>query len=137
MVWSPCLFLPLNAKSLFAEKTRGVENFGEGKTYHKTPPQKRFWTHPYDTSPPPPVCSHPVIFLRGNVHRPDESHSLLYSTFSPPQNCYVLPPPFAISNLSKKSIPFKCPKNSPFVLCLIHRDPRKCQTDWGILGAES
>ena len=30
----------------------GVENSGEGKTYHKTPPQKRFWT-----PPPPIICS--------------------------------------------------------------------------------
>ena len=57
-------------------KTKGgVENSGEGKTYHKTPPQKRFWTPPpMIRSPPPPVCSRNVISLRGNGHRPDQSH---------------------------------------------------------------
>ena len=42
-------------RSFFREKQRGVENSGEGKTYHKAPSQKRFWTPPpYDTFPPPP-----------------------------------------------------------------------------------
>ena len=36
-------------KDVIREKQRGgVENSGEGKTYHRTPPQKRFW-------PPPPT----------------------------------------------------------------------------------
>ena len=58
-------------------RTKGVENSGEGKTYHKTTPQNGFQLldpHTYDAFPPPPVCSRPVIFLRGNGHRPDESH---------------------------------------------------------------
>ena len=49
----------------------------------------------YDTISPP-LCSRPVIFFRGNGHRPDQSHFLrppklvlegaLYSTFPPPPN---------------------------------------------------
>ena len=42
---------------IFREKQRGVENSGEGKTYHKTPSQKQFWTPPYDTFPPPRLSS--------------------------------------------------------------------------------
>ena len=45
------------------EKQRGVENSGEGKTYHKTPSQKRFWTPPPMIRFPPPVCFRPVVFL--------------------------------------------------------------------------
>ena len=97
---------------LFQRKTKGGANSGEGKTYHKSPPQKRFWTPPtYDTISPPP-CSGNVILLRGNGHRPDKSHFLrppklvlegvLYGTFFPPPKIarYVLPPPpFANSQL--------------------------------------
>ena len=60
----------------FREKQRGGDNSGEGQTYHKAPPQKRFWTPTHDTFPPPFLCSRPVISLRGNGHRPDESHFL-------------------------------------------------------------
>ena len=60
---------PLNKHRLRA-KWRGLENSSEGKTCHKTPPRKRSWTPPtYDTISPP-LSSHPVIFLRGNGHRP-------------------------------------------------------------------
>ena len=56
----------------------------------------------YDTFSPP-VCFRPVVFLRGNRHRPGKSHFLrppklvlegaLYGTFSPPKIArYVLPP---------------------------------------------
>ena len=86
-------------------KTKGgVENSGEGKTYHKTSPQKRFWTPPtYDTFTPPPVCSRNVIFLRGNGHRADQTHFLshfvghtLWCVF--PQNCTIrFAPPYAVS----------------------------------------
>ena len=59
---------------------------------------------------PPPLCSRNVILLRGNGHRPDKSHFLrppklvlegvLYGAFSPPKIArYVLPPPFANSQL--------------------------------------
>ena len=80
-----------------------MENSGEGKTYRQTPPQNRFWTPPtYDTLTPPPLYSSLVIFIRGNGHRPDESHFLrppqlvlegaFYSTFPHPQIArYVLP----------------------------------------------
>ena len=66
-------------KDLYQRKTKGVGELrgGGGETYHKTPRQKRLWTPPptYDTIPPP-LCSRPVILLRGNGHRPDESHFL-------------------------------------------------------------
>ena len=45
--------LPTNLQTMLQEctchireKQRGVENSGEGKTYYKTPHQKRFWTLP-------------------------------------------------------------------------------------------
>ena len=62
---------------LLREKQRGgVENSGEEKTYHKTPSQKRLWTPPPMIGFPPPVCFRPVVFLRGNRHRPGKSHFL-------------------------------------------------------------
>ena len=77
------------------EKQRGGENSGEGKAYHKTPPQKRFWTPPLMIRFPPPLCLRNVILLRGNGHRPDKSHFLrppklvlegvLYGTFPSPK----------------------------------------------------
>ena len=77
-------------------KTKGGGNSGEGKTYHTTPPQKRFWPPPLMIRFPPPLCLRNVILLRGNGHRPDKSHFLrlpklvlegvLYGTFSLPQN---------------------------------------------------
>ena len=90
----------------YQRKTKGGggENSGEGKTYHKTPPQKRFWTPPLMIRFPLPLCSRNVILLRGNGHRPDNSHFLrppklvlegvLYGTFPPPKKIarYVLPP---------------------------------------------
>ena len=36
------------------EKQRRGENSGGGKTYHKSPPQKRFWTPPLMIRFPPP-----------------------------------------------------------------------------------
>ena len=76
---------------------------GGVKTCHKAPPQKRVWIPTYDTSPP--VCPRPVvILLRGNGHRPDQSHILRHPKNSfwraptfllpPPKIArYVLPPP--------------------------------------------
>ena len=86
-----------------SEKNKGGGNSGEGKTYHKTSPPKRFWTPPLMIGFPPPLCSRNVILLRGNGHRPDESHFLrppklvlegaLYSTCSPQKIArYVLYP---------------------------------------------
>ena len=76
----------------------GVENSGEGKTYHKTPPRKRSWTTPLMVPfpPPPPVCSCPVIFLRGNGHRPAAKLVLegaLCSTFSASKSHNRFAPP--------------------------------------------
>ena len=74
-----------------------------------TPPGKSGFGHPpHDTIPLPPLCSRPVNLLRGNRHRPDQSHFLsrpnlglegaLYSPFSPPpQNRTIrFAPPFAV-----------------------------------------
>ena len=45
--------LGFNEDPLNSRKQRGVENSGEGKTYHKTPPQKRFGPPTYDMFSPP------------------------------------------------------------------------------------
>ena len=57
----------------------------------------------YETFSLPPLCSRPVIFFRGDGHRPDESHFLrppklvlegvLYSTFPPPKSHDTVSPP--------------------------------------------
>ena len=79
----------INSGGNFRGKQRGLENSGEsGKTYHKTPPQKRY-------APPPPVCSRNVIFVGGNGHRPDQSHSR-----SPPKLVLeVCPPPSKVARV--------------------------------------
>ena len=93
-----------------------MENSEEGKTYHKTPPQKQFWTRPPTMRRfPPCVCPRPVIFLRGNGHSPDQSHSqrppklflegALYSTFPPPlksHDTFVPPPRLSLANSYSK-----------------------------------
>ena len=100
------------------EKQRGG-NSGEGKTYHKSPPQKRFWTPPtYDTDFPPPLFTQCHFLLRGNGDRPDKSHFLrppklvlegvLYGTFPPPPPNRTIrfapPPSLANSQLYKPSL---------------------------------
>ena len=52
-------------------------NPGKGKTlYHKIPsPKNSFGPPTFDTFPPP-LCSCPATFFRGNGHRPDQSHFL-------------------------------------------------------------
>ena len=87
---------------LVREKQRGVENSGEGKTYHKTSPQKRLWTPPPMIRFPPPPWLTPCHFLKGNGHRPDQSRFLSQNWFwrarcivrFPPEKLarYVLPP---------------------------------------------
>ena len=76
------------------EKQNGVENSGEGKTYHKTPsPQKTVLDPPtYDTFPP--ICSRPVIYLeRTGTDQTNPTCWALHIVRSPPQNArYVLPP---------------------------------------------
>ena len=96
-------------------KQRGG-NSGEGKTYHKAPPPKRFWTpRTYDTFPPPLFT--PCHFLRGNGHRPDKSHFLrppklvlegaLYGTFPPPppkKKTQSVSPPLCVNTITHKRI---------------------------------
>ena len=98
-----------------------MENSGEGKTYHKTPSQKRFWTPPPMIRFPPPVCFRPVVFLRGNRHRPGKSHFLrppklvlegaLYGTFPPQNRTIRFAPPLAafqrFSPLARKALKAK------------------------------
>ena len=73
-----------SAKSYFREKQRVVENSGEGKTNHTTPPPKTvFETLTCDTIPPP--LFKPCHFLRGNGTD---------QTNPPPIAWYVLSPPF-------------------------------------------
>ena len=77
-----------------SEKNKGGWKTQGRETYHKTPSQKRFWTPPQHDTFPPPAWFRPVVFLRGNRHRPVKSHFLgppklvleaaLYGTFPPP-----------------------------------------------------
>ena len=53
-----------------------MENSGEEKTYHKPLPKNGFGPPHLWYVPPPPVCPRPVIFFRGNGHRPDQPHAL-------------------------------------------------------------
>ena len=88
-------------------KLRRGENSGEGKTYNKNPSPKTVWDPRTYEMFPPPISSHPVILLRGNGHRPDESHFLrppklvwegaLYIIFDPPTRAIRFAPPFAVS----------------------------------------
>ena len=89
---------------LTQRKTKGVENSGEGNIkplpkngFGPPPPHLRYVF--------PPVCSRNVVCLRGNGHRPDQSHFLtppklvlegtLHGMFSPKIARYVLPPPLS------------------------------------------
>ena len=103
--------------SFSQRKTKGGGKLRGGENIHKTPSQKRFWTPPtYDTFSLP-ACFRPVVFLRGNRHRPGESHFLrppklvlgrtLWYVF-PPQNRTIrfAPPisrfPIFCTNLVRK-----------------------------------
>ena len=86
-----------------SEKNKGGGgNSGEGQTYHKTPPQKRFWTPPLMIRFPPPLRSRNVILLTRNGHRPDKSH------FLRPQN-WVWRGHFIVCFPAKKSHDTFCP----------------------------
>ena len=73
---------------------------------------------------PPPLCLRNVILLRGNGHRPDESHFLrppklvlegvLYGTFCPPQNRTIrfAPPLCEFPELPPGTKPIHAGKNS-------------------------
>ena len=51
----------------------------------------------------PPICSRPVIFLRGNGHRPDQSHCLS-------------PPKLALEGALSSTLPYPFPKSHDTVL---------------------
>ena len=83
-----------------------VENSREGKTNHKTPPPKRLWTLPPMIRFSPPLgCPRPVISLRGNGHRPDESHFLRPRGFRGHTLWSVPPPPPPPQNRMVRFVP--------------------------------
>ena len=96
----------------FQKEKKGGGKLGKGKTYHKTPPQKRIWTPPtYDAFPPRPLCSRPVIILRGNGHKLSEPsktgfgwRTLIESMvrFPPPKIARDVLPPFAVSQFLQR-----------------------------------
>ena len=101
--------------SFFREKQRGGGNSVEGKTYHKTPSQKRFWTPPtYDTFPPPSFVFALLFSLKETgTDQANPTFSglqnwfwrrTLWYVFPPPQIArYVLPPHQLLSNLPEKA----------------------------------
>ena len=126
--------------SIFREKQRGVENSGEGKTYHKTPSQKMFWT-----PPPPPMIrfAPPRLFSPCccPYRKPAQTRQIplseasktgfggrtLWYVFPPPKIArYVLPPPisrfpnFCCQILKSDPSPFA----SPF---LWHNEKMACR----------
>ena len=89
-----------------SEKNKGGGNSGEGKTYHKAPPQKQFLDPPtYDTIfPPPPLFtqSHSPYRKRAQTRQIPLSEASktgfwrghFIVRFPPPKiTRYVLPPP--------------------------------------------
>ena len=109
---SPMFNLDIWTIGFIREKQRGVENSGEGKTYHKTPPPKRFWTLPPMIRPPPPRLFTPCHFLRGNEHRPDESHFL-----RPPKLVWrgrsIVPSPLPLQKIARYVSPAPPPFEIP------------------------
>ena len=111
------------------EKQRGGGKLrGGGKHTIKPLPKNGFGPPTYDTFPPPPLCSRNVITLRGNGHRPDQSHfrsppklvleGTLYGTFPPPPPKiarYVSPPPLAAFQKTRRF-------RDPAVLFYYHRN---------------
>ena len=97
--------------NLCQRKTKGGgKTRGGGETYHKTPPQKRFWTPPLMIRfPPPPLftqCHSPQRKRAQTRQIPFSKASktgfgggALWYVFPPPPKIarYVLPPPFANS----------------------------------------
>ena len=86
-----CLFSQRADGSPCQRKTKGGGKLREGKTYHKTPSQKRFWTPLPMIRFPPPVCFRPVVLLRGNRHRPGKSHFLRPPNFGGRTLWHVFP----------------------------------------------
>ena len=96
-------------------KTGGGGTQGGGGTSMKPLPKNGFGPRPYyDTFPPPPLCSRPVIFLgeRAQTRQIPLSEAskpvlegALYSTFFPPKIArYVLPPPLRIPKHRRREI---------------------------------
>ena len=74
-----------------------MENSGEGKTYHKTPPQNGFGS-------PPPIIRFPPPFVHAMSFSLEETpravlEGALYSTFPPQNRTMRFAPPFAISQV--------------------------------------
>ena len=108
--WGPPKLEANCQKARHAHNQRETKGGGElrgAENIPSSPSPKTVLDPPLMIRFPPPLCSRPVILLRGNGHRPDKSHFLrppklvlegaLYSTFPlppPPKVArYVLPPP--------------------------------------------
>ena len=99
----------------FREQQRGVEKSGEGKTYHKTPPQNGFGTPPPRMIRPPPRLFTPCHFpwRKRAQTRPiplsEASKRVLEKLCStirfPPQVArYVLPPHLPFPNMGPGAV---------------------------------
>ena len=100
-----------NGEVLYSERNEGGwKTQGRGKHTIKPLPKNGFGAPPpTDDTISTPLCSRPVILLRGNRHRPDKSHFLrppkvvlegaLYSTFPPPKSHDMFCPHLRFPNL--------------------------------------
>ena len=126
-------------------KTKGGGgNSGEGKTHHKTPPQKRFWTPPLMIRFPPPFV-YAVSFSLEETGTDQTTNptfapppklvleGVLYGTFSPPKSHDTFcPPPLRIPKKRKKK------KTKPFCTSVVARlsSSESCnkRLGWGVDG---
>ena len=85
---------PIKKRGISEKNKGGWKTQGRGKHTIKPLARNGFGPPHLWYVSPPPVCFRPVVFLRGNRHRPGKSHFLrppklvlegaLYGTFSPP-----------------------------------------------------
>ena len=133
-----------------SEKNKGGGKLREGKRYHQTPPQKRFWTPPPMIRFPPPLVHALSFSLEGMGHRPDQSHflsppklvlegalrSTQYCFPTPPSKIarYFLPPHLQFPNTHYSlRIPPDLLQESlgPFGPEVSRECPRRCPRKWG------
>ena len=100
------------ASAMVRKWHRGVETQERENTSSNPFSKTVFGPRTYDTFSPPPVCSHPVISLKGNKHRPGPIpfflsppklvlEGALYIVRFPPQNRTIrFAPPFARESLN-------------------------------------
>ena len=110
--------LPSPGISVDQRKTKGCGNSGDGKTYHKALPPKRFWTPHLRYDPPPPV--HTLSFsLEGTGTDQTNPFSEASKTgFGGRTQKYVPPPPFEVDRAFAKGVAgtVSLPCFSPFSL---------------------